>query len=154
MHTPGHTSDSICLWHAPSRTLLCADTLLGWGSTTVSDLGDYMKSLDVLRALDPPPLAMLPGHGPPVVPQQQGATPLQVIQQYIDHRNARISQVRCFFARALLLVTLLPLQVLAAVQTLSAQRRPPAELRTRHVTEQVRRQHYAARCPRLLCSSN
>jgi glyoxylase-like metal-dependent hydrolase (beta-lactamase superfamily II) len=95
MHTPGHTSDSICLWHAPSRTLLCADTLLGWGSTTVSDLGDYMKSLDALRALDPPPLAMLPGHGPPVVPQQLGATPLQVIQQYIDHRNARISQVRC-----------------------------------------------------------
>ena len=99
MHTPGHTSDSICLWHAPSRTLLCADTLLGWGSTTVSDLGDYMKSLDALRALDPPPLALLPGHGPPVLPlqpQQQGATPLQVIQQYIDHRNARISQVRCF----------------------------------------------------------
>jgi hypothetical protein len=59
-----------------------------------------------------------------------------------------------FCARALLLVTLLPLQVLAAVQTLSAQRRPPAELRTRHVTEQVRRQRYAARCPRLLCSSN
>lgn len=95
MHTPGHTSDSICLWHAPSRTLLCADTLLGWGSTTVSDLGDYMKSLDALRALDPPPLALLPGHGPPIVPQQQGSTPLQVIQQYIDHRNARISQVRC-----------------------------------------------------------
>jgi glyoxylase-like metal-dependent hydrolase (beta-lactamase superfamily II) len=99
MHTPGHTSDSICLWHASSRTLLCADTLLGWGSTTVADLGDYMKSLDALRALEPRPLALLPGHGPPIVPlqpQQHGMTPLQLIEQYIDHRNARISQVGFF----------------------------------------------------------
>jgi glyoxylase-like metal-dependent hydrolase (beta-lactamase superfamily II) len=96
MHTPGHTSDSICLWHACSRTLLCADTLLGWGSTTVADLGDYMKSLEALRALEPQPLALLPGHGPPIVPlqpHQQGMTPQQLIDQYIDHRNARISQV-------------------------------------------------------------
>jgi len=103
MHTPGHTSDSICLWHASSRTLLCADTVLGWGSAMVSDLGDYMQSLHALRALDPQPLALLPGHGPPIVPQQQqqqqqqqqGVTPLQLIQQYIDHRSARIAQACC-----------------------------------------------------------
>ena len=95
MHTPGHTSDSICLWHASSRTLLCADTVLGWGSTTVGDLGDYMQSLEALRALQPQPLALLPGHGPPIVPlqqQQKGTTPVQLIQQYIDHRSARIAQ--------------------------------------------------------------
>jgi hypothetical protein len=56
-----------------------------------------MTSLDTLLALDPQPLALLPGHGPPIVPftrQEQGVRPVQLIQQYIDHRNARISQVR------------------------------------------------------------
>jgi glyoxylase-like metal-dependent hydrolase (beta-lactamase superfamily II) len=96
LHTPGHTGDSICLWHPSSRTLLCADTVLGWGSTTVAHLADYMKSLDELLALEPQPLALLPGHGPPILPshQQQGLTPHSHIQQYKDHRNARVSQVR------------------------------------------------------------
>jgi hypothetical protein len=54
-----------------------------------------MKSLDELLALKPQPLALLPGHGPPILPsqQQQGVTPHSHMQQYKDHRNARISQV-------------------------------------------------------------
>jgi hypothetical protein len=56
-----------------------------------------MTSLETLRALDPQPLSLLPGHGAPIVPlqkQQKGVTPTMLIQQYMDHRNARISQAR------------------------------------------------------------
>lgn len=149
MHTPGHTGDSICLWHPSSRTLLCADTVLGWGSTTVADLGDYMKSLDELLALEPQPLALLPGHGPPILPshQQQGVTPHSHIQQYKDHRNARILQVLqylkdCHISIYILKYHALPtlhlLQVLAAVKKLSAQGSAVVQLTTRLVTEEVR----------------
>jgi glyoxylase-like metal-dependent hydrolase (beta-lactamase superfamily II) len=139
MHTPGHTGDSICLWHAPSRTLLCADTLLGWGSTTVADLRNYMASLKELRALEPHPLALLPGHGPPIVPsRQQGPTAVQLIQHYIDHRNARISQVGSKSLHFGVGCAQRLLQVMDAVKSLSKQDGIPALLTTSVIAQEVR----------------
>jgi hypothetical protein len=116
-----------------------------------------MTSLNTLRALDPQPRALLPGHGPPIVPLkklEEGLLPVQLIQQYIDHRNSRISQAGCpppsppptppplslshtHAWCSIALLTPLVLQVLAAVCKLSAQGLRPEQLKTRHVTEEV-----------------
>jgi len=63
LHTPGHTADSISLLLAHEGVLLSGDTVLGRGTTVLSDLGDYLDSLRILCALPPNTLG-LPGHGP------------------------------------------------------------------------------------------
>lgn len=71
LHTPGHTSDSICLVRpGADPSVFTGDTLLGRGSTVVmhpdGSLTDYEASLLRLRRLTDatPGLRMLPGHGP------------------------------------------------------------------------------------------
>lgn len=64
VHTPGHLGDHICLWR-PDGTLVTGDHVMGWSSSIVAppagDMGDYMRSLDRLAALQP--RLGLPGHG-------------------------------------------------------------------------------------------
>jgi glyoxylase-like metal-dependent hydrolase (beta-lactamase superfamily II) len=67
VHTPGHASDHICWLLHESRTLLTGDHLMH-GSTVVirppdGDLGTYLKSLALVRDLDPPIDRLAPGHG-------------------------------------------------------------------------------------------
>jgi glyoxylase-like metal-dependent hydrolase (beta-lactamase superfamily II) len=103
IHAPGHTSDSVCfaVRFAHQHVLFSGDTVLGRGSTIVAypdgALGDYLTSLTNLRELtsgdpsgdpDSDQWQLLPGHGP--------ARPnaLEVIDEYIAHRMARLDQVR------------------------------------------------------------
>ncbi len=66
LSTPGHSDDSTCLYHAPTRTLLSGDTVLsvegrGWFNPEYVD-GRQSASTEVrLRGLDVEHL--LPGHG-------------------------------------------------------------------------------------------
>ena len=91
LHTPGHTSDSICLLveHGEQRAVLTGDTVLGRGTTVVAHpdgrLGDYLASLARLRFLSD--VAVLPGHGP-VLPDAQAAA-----EAYLAHRAERLRQV-------------------------------------------------------------
>jgi glyoxylase-like metal-dependent hydrolase (beta-lactamase superfamily II) len=91
-HTPGHTADSICL--VRDDVLFTGDTILGRGTTVVAypdgNLTDYLRSLPRLRDLGD--LTVLPGHGP-VLPSAR-----QVASQYLDHRLARLEQVRAAVA--------------------------------------------------------
>ena len=90
--TPGHTSDSVCfeVRHDDERVLLSGDTILGRGTAVVAwpdgDLGAYLTSLATLCAY--PKVPVLPGHGP--------ALPdcAEVARAYLDHRHARLEQVR------------------------------------------------------------
>ncbi|MBP2707232.1 MBL fold metallo-hydrolase [Microbispora sp. RL4-1S] len=91
--TPGHSFDSLCLWLPADRAMLTGDTILGRGTTLIApdgDLGDYLRSLDRLRAsaeiLEAE--ALLPGHGP-VLPD-----PVGVLDAYIAHRRERLEQIR------------------------------------------------------------
>lgn len=89
LHTPGHTSDSVSLRidHEGLPSVLTGDTVLGHGTTVLSDLGDYLRSLRVLREL-PTGTQGLPGHGPEL--DDLAAT----VRAYIEHREQRLQQVR------------------------------------------------------------
>jgi glyoxylase-like metal-dependent hydrolase (beta-lactamase superfamily II) len=95
--TPGHSGDSVCLLLPADRVLLTGDTVLGRGTTVIAGdgaLGDYLASLDRLRALAGSAglTALLPGHGP-VLPDPAGT-----LDYYIDHRNERLREVTAALA--------------------------------------------------------
>nr|BFE85466.1 hypothetical protein GCM10020093_080670 [Planobispora longispora] len=91
--TPGHSFDSLCFWLPEDRAMLTGDTVLGRGTTVIApdgDLGDYLRSLDRLRAAAERvgAEALLPGHGP-VLPDPIGA-----LDGYLAHRRRRLDQIR------------------------------------------------------------
>jgi len=90
--TPGHTPDSVCLLIEADGALLTGDTVLGRGTTVIAhdgSLGDYLRSLDELRAIaDAARLrALLPGHGPLL------ADPAGTLDYYITHRAERLAEI-------------------------------------------------------------
>lgn len=91
LHTPGHTADSICLLlddgDGEPAAILTGDTILGRGTTVISELADYLGSLRLL-ATQPAGTTGLPGHGPELSDLAATAT------EYRDHREQRLQQVR------------------------------------------------------------
>ncbi|MBN2360340.1 MAG: MBL fold metallo-hydrolase [Deltaproteobacteria bacterium] len=67
--TPGHSDDSICLYHRAGGVLIAGDTVRNfaggeWNEIYV-DRARYQRTIRRLRRL--PIQAILPGHGPPLV---------------------------------------------------------------------------------------
>ncbi|MGY5765546.1 MBL fold metallo-hydrolase [Brachybacterium sp. DNPG3] len=97
IHLPGHTSDSLGLLVEGGR-MLTGDTLLGGSSTVIvprdgGDLGDYLQSLAILRAMavDGRISSLHPGHGPDI---EDPLSALQAIEDAIAHRLERVEEVR------------------------------------------------------------
>jgi glyoxylase-like metal-dependent hydrolase (beta-lactamase superfamily II) len=92
LHTPGHTSDSVCFLVEDGReqAVLTGDTVLGRGTTVVAypdgALAPYLRSLRRILALGP--RTLLPGHGP----VREDAAALASV--YLAHREQRLDQVR------------------------------------------------------------
>jgi glyoxylase-like metal-dependent hydrolase (beta-lactamase superfamily II) len=89
LHTPGHTDDSVCLRvrAGAEAGVLTGDTILGRGTTVLSDLGAYLDSLHALAA-EPAGVPALPGHGPDL-PDLRA-----VAGEYLAHRRQRLAAVR------------------------------------------------------------
>lgn len=89
LHTPGHTEDSVSLVarHDERTYVLTGDTVLGRGTTVLTDLGSYLGSLRKLIELPPGTLG-LPGHGPELADLPATA------REYLAHREQRLGQVR------------------------------------------------------------
>lgn len=94
VETPGHSGDSVCFSVSHDGSILTGDTVLGRGTSLVAwpdgRLGEYLDSLQRLReaALRTSALRLLPGHGPML------EHPQAVIDAYLDHRRARLQEVR------------------------------------------------------------
>jgi ribonuclease/clavin/mitogillin len=95
MHTPGHTSDSVCMLLRESGTdsaIFTADTILGGSTSVFEDLSTYMKSLtriqSVITKSGVQPFKLYPGHGPEVT---DGAGTVNI---YITHRMQRETAIR------------------------------------------------------------
>ncbi len=86
--TPGHTNEHVCYFTADGD-LFTGDTVLGTGTTAIfppdGHMGDYLRSLQTLRALAP--RRIFPAHGP----VRDDALPL--IDEYIAHRLERERQI-------------------------------------------------------------
>eukprot|EP00747_Dinoflagellata_sp_TGD_P215286 gnl/TRDRNA2_/TRDRNA2_88000_c0_seq1.p1 gnl/TRDRNA2_/TRDRNA2_88000_c0~~gnl/TRDRNA2_/TRDRNA2_88000_c0_seq1.p1 ORF type:complete len:392 (-),score=73.63 gnl/TRDRNA2_/TRDRNA2_88000_c0_seq1:12-1187(-) len=52
-HTPGHSTDHCSYWFQEEKSLFSGDHVLGWGTTFIFDLYDYMKTLAFMIALQP-----------------------------------------------------------------------------------------------------
>jgi ribonuclease/clavin/mitogillin len=98
IHTPGHTDDSICLYHQEDRALFTFDSILGHGTAVFENLSQYLSSLQHLldllelnkagaRAETAFTTKLYPGHGPVV---EDGEA---LIRQYITHRMEREEQL-------------------------------------------------------------
>ena len=91
VHTPGHALDHVCFWNATTRDLFSGD-MVALGTTVMIPAGRggglraYLASLERLAALAP--ARMFPGHGPVI------ERPVELITQYIKHREMREAQVR------------------------------------------------------------
>jgi glyoxylase-like metal-dependent hydrolase (beta-lactamase superfamily II) len=90
LHTPGHAPDHVCFWDEASRALFGGDLVLR-GTTVMipasrgGSLRQYLASLARMRALDP--RRIHPGHGDSI------DTPIELIDEYIQHRLMRERQV-------------------------------------------------------------
>ncbi len=83
---PGHSVDSLCFYLEEEGVLFTGDTMLGSTTTTVDDLAAYRATLR--RLVELPNLRVIcPGHGPLVM------DPRERLQSYIDHRDARETQI-------------------------------------------------------------
>jgi len=92
MHTPGHSSDSLCF--TLPDAVLTGDTILGRGTTVVAHpdgvLADYLESLRRLQEMGD--RTVLPGHGPELLSAGDAAA------MYLAHREMRLEQVRAAVA--------------------------------------------------------
>ena len=90
LHTPGHTQDSISLWHPRTRSMFVGDLLPGGAGSVIidppdGDMGQYFASLARVAALEPE--TIFPAHGSP-----QGAA-VRRIAQLVAHRREREAKV-------------------------------------------------------------
>jgi glyoxylase-like metal-dependent hydrolase (beta-lactamase superfamily II) len=85
--TPGHTYNHLCF--AYRGALFSGDHVMGWSTSVVvppdGDMGDYMASLDKLRARDD--RIYYPAHGPAV------EKPQQLVRGMMGHRLQRERQI-------------------------------------------------------------
>lgn len=98
---PGHTADSVCFFiHGAGGAagtdedvegIISGDTLAGRHTTMISetsgDLGDYLRTLEMLRGRSEG-VRLLPGHGP----DRDNAA--EVVDKYLGRREQRIAQVK------------------------------------------------------------
>ena len=91
LHTPGHISNHLCFALAEERAVLTGDHVMGWSSTIIpppdGNLGDYLRSLEVLIGRGERDQVYWPTHGPPI------AAPLQYARALLAHRHRRTEQI-------------------------------------------------------------
>jgi glyoxylase-like metal-dependent hydrolase (beta-lactamase superfamily II) len=111
IHTPGHTSNHMCVAFEEEKALFTGDHIMGWSTTVVSppdgDMRDYMESVKKLQLRDDK--ILWPTHGSPVT------DPQPFLRAYYEHRLAREAQVLACVAEGVNTVAPMVRQMYAAV---------------------------------------
>ena len=111
IHTPGHTSNHMCVAFEEEKALFTGDHIMGWSTTVVSppdgDMRDYMASVKKLQLRDDK--ILWPTHGSPVT------DPQPFLQAYYEHRLGREAQVLACVAEGVNTVAPMVRQMYAAV---------------------------------------
>jgi len=84
MHMPGHSDDHMTFLLEEEHSLFSGDHVLGWGTTFIMEMKDYMDSLR--KMLHMHPVSLFPGHGHFI---EDG---VDILQRYISHRQMREQQ--------------------------------------------------------------
>ena len=89
VHTPGHTSNHLCVAFEEQGILFPGDHVMGWSTTVVSPPdGDMTAYIDSLRKVAGRPDAVYwPTHGPAI------ERPQEYVNALVEHRLARERQV-------------------------------------------------------------
>ena len=91
LHTPGHISNHLCFAVAEERGVLTGDHVMGWSSTIIpppdGDLGDYLRSLQLLIDRGDRDQVYWPTHGAPIT------TPVRYARALLAHRHRRTTQI-------------------------------------------------------------
>ena len=89
VHTPGHTSNHLCIAFDAEEALFTGDHIMGWSTTVVTppdgDMRDYFDSVRKLQLRDDK--VLWPTHGNPVT------DPQPFLRAYLEHREEREAQV-------------------------------------------------------------
>ncbi|MGA1498969.1 MAG: MBL fold metallo-hydrolase [Ilumatobacteraceae bacterium] len=111
VHTPGHTSNHMCVALDEERALFTGDHVMGWSTTVVSppdgDMRSYLSSLDKVRRRGD--AVLWPTHGAPVT------DPGPFLDAYYEHRLSRERQVLEAIADGLTTVAPMVRRMYAAV---------------------------------------
>ncbi len=111
IHTPGHTSNHMCVAFEEEKALFTGDHIMGWSTTVVSppdgDMRDYMESVKKLQLRDDK--ILWPTHGSPVT------DPQPFLRAYYEHRLGREAQVLACVAQGVNTVAPMVRQMYAAV---------------------------------------
>lgn len=111
IHTPGHTSNHMCVAFEEEKALFTGDHIMGWSTTVVSppdgDMRDYMASVEKLQLRDDK--ILWPTHGSPVT------DPQPFLRAYYEHRLGREAQVLACVAQGVNTVAPMVRQMYAAV---------------------------------------
>ena len=90
IHTPGHTSNHICLALKEENVMFSGDHVMGWSTSVISppdgDMGSYPQSLEKLLARQE--IRYWPTHGPAI------ESPHQFVQAFIAHRKKREEDIK------------------------------------------------------------
>ena len=90
IHTPGHTSNHICLALKEENIMFSGDHVMGWSTSVISppdgDMGSYLQSLEKLLARQE--VRYWPTHGPAI------ESPQEFVQAFIAHRKKREEDIK------------------------------------------------------------
>ena len=91
LHTPGHISNHVCFALPEERSLFSGDHVMGWSSTIIpppdGNLGDYLRSLELLIAREGRDRVYRPTHGPAIT------APNRYARALLAHRHRRTDQI-------------------------------------------------------------
>ena len=91
LHTPGHISNHLCFALPEERAVFTGDHVMGWSSTIIpppdGNLGDYLRSLELLVGRGDGDQVYWPTHGPAIT------SPLRYARALLAHRHHRTAQI-------------------------------------------------------------